>query len=647
MLFLKSTDGVGNSNIAMCGIGGIVFWDGRKTDIKTVEGILVSQSHRGPDGKGVWCNDGAALAHNRLAIIDVSAGRQPMLTEDGKYIIVYNGELYNFRELRKELETCGYSFRTNSDTEVMLQSYVHWKRDCLQHFRGMFAFAVWDREERSLFIARDRVGIKPLFYYDGPDFFAFSSEIQGLLSFDDIPRRIDYEAIDLYLHYQYVPAPLTIYSDIHKLLPAHYMAVSAGGAKIDVIPYWDVQFEPDRRRSIDDWLEALDAEIRESVRMHLISDVPFGAFLSGGIDSSTVVSQMSRYLEKPVKTFTIGFDDIPYDESAYAEKVSKDVGSEHHFEIIHPDSFNLLDDLIYKLAAHYGEPFADSSAIPIYFVSKLAGSQVKMVLSGDGGDELFAGYNTYPNILGSSQADNSRWGRLIGRLLRRNRTGTILANAKKAPYPEALYSHGIYYAYFKDEERKKLYRPETAENIYKRGQSGLFSNYFYGSRTKECLSALQYLDIKTYLPGDILTKVDIASMAHSLEVRVPLLDHKVIEFAAHVPAEFKMKVTDNGEVQKKLLLKRYADDLFPPGRFDRPKQGFGVPIDCWFRERLYHDVRERIMLKYGVLHDLFNREALSGLVASPERAGNNSGRIWALLFLQAWAEKFNITGIGA
>jgi len=375
--------------------------------------------------------------------------------------------------------------------------------------------------------------------------------------------------------------------------------------------------------------------------MHLVSDVPFGAFLSGGIDSSTVVAQMSRHLEIPVKTFTIGFEEASYDERVYAQKVAEFTGSEHHIEIISPESFNLLDDLIYKLAEHYGEPFADSSAIPTYFVSRLARAEVKMVLSGDGGDELFAGYNTYTNILGSMDGRNRGLKKFFSRFLT-VKAMTIIEKAKALPSGDALDLHGNYYAYFRDDERNNLYCPELARKL-NRKKDDLFKDFFNKSKAKECLSALQYLDIKTYLCGDILTKVDIASMMHSLEVRVPLLDHKVIELAAKVPVELKLRLSANGDIQKKYLLKKYADKLFHPSYFDRPKQGFGVPIDNWFGGRLYDDVKEKITRKGGILHGLFKSESLLELVSSPERARNNSGRIWALLFLDAWSRQFGIS----
>ncbi len=626
----------------MCGIAGIAYWDGYFAHNGVIEKTIAAQKHRGPDEQGAWCGDGVALVHNRLTIIDVVSGQQPMLSEDGNFVLIYNGEVYNFIELRAELETLGHSFSTTSDTEVVLKAYVQWGEGCLQRLRGMFAFAVWNRRDKILFLARDRIGIKPLYYYKTSQFIAFGSELQGLLSFQGIPRRIDYEALDYYLHYQYVPNPLSIFEGVKKLPPAHYMLVNGERADAEPECYWEVQFIPDYTLSEEQWLERMEHVIGESVRLHLVSDVPFGVFLSGGIDSSVVAYYMSRHLQEPVKSFTIGFEELAYDEREYAEQVAQSLGSIHHFELIRPDTLTLLDDFLRDLVKHYGEPFADSSAIPTYYVSKMARSEVKMVLSGDGGDELFAGYNTYPNILASLDPSLSSFKRLVARLLGRNIPTTVEMKASQAPYSEALSFHGIYYAYFNDTLRKQLYRPEIADKFLRHDQSGIFYDHFSGSQARECLSALQYLDIKTYLCGDILPKVDIASMMNSLEVRVPLLDHKVVEMASRIPAKFKIVSTANQQLEKKYIFKNFASRLFPPGLFDRPKHGFGVPIDHWFGDVLYERVKSRVLRKDGILYELFRPEAISDLVSGRKTARNNASRLWALLFLQTWAKVYDI-----
>ena len=618
----------------MCGIGGIVYWDGREPSPQEVRALVAAQHHRGPDGDGIWTAPGVALAHNRLAIIDLATGQQPMTTMDGRVALTYNGELYNFRELRRELESLGASFRTSSDTEVVLSAYEQWGPRAVERFRGMYAFAIWDERQRRLFVARDRMGIKPLYYCATDAFFAFSSELQGMLSFADVDRTLDLGALDLYLHYQYVPAPFTIYRGIRKLEPAHSMLLSAASPHRAPCEYWRPRFIPDRSLSEDEWIESLDHEISESVKCHLVSDVAFGAFLSGGIDSSIVAYHMSRHLSQPVRTFTIGFDDAAYDERSQADVVAQAIGAEHHTEVVRVDKFDLLDDLIFRLARHYGEPFADSSAIPTYFVAKMARGHVKMVLSGDGGDELFAGYNTYPAIL-NEMAPTSAWQRRLLPAAWRRKDHGLRDRALAPPTVDALTQHALVYAYFRDDDRRRLYRPEVAAYIELHDRHQLIRETFERSDAPDLLSSLQYLDLKTYLPGDILAKVDIASMYSSLEVRVPLLDHHIVELAGRVPAELRLFAPD-GTVQQKYLLKRYINRLLPGDAFTRPKQGFGVPIDRWFGADLYDRVRRRLLDEDAVLQQWFERRSLEALVATPAIARSNAPRVWALLFLHAW-----------
>lgn len=624
----------------MCGISGIVYWDQRPVAKQQLVAALDAQSHRGPDERGVWVAPGCGLAHNRLTIIDTTTGQQPMVSQDGRFALVYNGEVYNFQDLRRELEGLGARFVSASDTEVVLAAYAQWGPNCVARLRGMFGFAVWDTAERSLFLARDRMGIKPLVYCCTPAFTAFASELQGLLSLADIDRTMDLEALDLYLHYQYVPDPWTIYRQVRKLSPAHTLLLHPGAVQAKPTRYWDVDFTPDTSLSEQEWLEQLDVTISESVRLHLVSDVPFGAFLSGGIDSSVVVAHMGRHLESPVHSFTIGFEHAEYDESRFARQAAEHVGARHFEERVTLDTANLLDEFIHTLAAHYGEPFADSSAIPTYHVSRLAASQVKMVLSGDGGDELFAGYNTYPAMLDPGRKTPGRLTRLVARW-RGHGANDVVRAAQGRPDPAVLQRQAAVYAYFPDALRRQLYRPEYSSACVPHHEQGPFRERFLAASSTEQLGALQYLDLKTYLCGDILAKVDIASMAHSLEVRVPLLDHVVVETAARVPAKFKLRDAD-GSVEKKYLLKRHAATLYPPGFFERPKQGFGVPIDHWLSGELHAQAAQRIMHNAGVLHELFDESQRQALVADPVAARNNAPRIWALLFLQAWAEQSRV-----
>jgi asparagine synthase (glutamine-hydrolysing) len=620
----------------MCGIGGVALWNGETPNRAWMDGLLDAQKHRGPDGRGVWNGRGVILGHNRLAIIDLAMGQQPMATADGRHLIVYNGELYNFQDLRRTLEDEGTVFQTHSDTEVVLAGYARWGPGCLERFRGMYAFGIWDSLTDELFVARDRLGIKPLLYWQTATGFAFSSELQGLLQIPLISRDVNLGALDLYLHYQYIPAPYTIFSTVKKLEPGHWLLVSARDPTAVPKRYWSLRFAPDRSLSEGEWLEQLDHEVSDAVRTHLVSDVPFGAFLSGGIDSSIVATQMSRHLTHPLQTFTIGFDEAAYDERCYAADVARTIGAAHHEEVVRVDKYDLLDDLIFKLARHYGEPFADSSAIPTYCVSAVAGARVKMVLSGDGGDELFAGYNTYPNMLSAMTAPASTWGRVVSRVIGRD-PDDLRARALGRPDASALEQHDIYYAYFANERRRTLYAGAVAGAVANLDKHRLMADLFAEAGNIECLSALQYLDIKTYLPGDILTKVDVAAMSHSLEVRVPLLDHKFVEWAARVPPELKL-FSPTGGVCQKYLLKRYANTLLPGDAFARPKQGFGVPIDRWFSEELYGEVRSRLLSPVGILGRFFTLSGREELVATPAAALNHAPRIWALLCLQAWAD---------
>lgn len=624
----------------MCGIGGIVYWDGRVPDRPHVEALVRAQSHRGPDGDGIWLAPGVALAHNRLAIIDLVTGQQPMTTVNEQLVLTYNGEVYNFRELRAELEECGASFHTTSDTEVILAAYERWGEHCVERLRGMYAFAIWDNRSRSLFVARDRLGIKPLFYCRSASFVAFSSELQGVLSVAEVDRSLDIGALDRYLHYQYIPAPRTIYRRVSKLEPAHTLLLSAADPLRPSREYWRPTFNPDRSRTEAQWLEELDAQIGDAVNSHLVSDVPFGAFLSGGIDSSLVTYQMSRHMSRPVRTFTIGFDEAAYDESSQAAEVARAIGAHHHCEVVRVDKFDLLDDLIFRLARHFGEPFADASAIPTYCVSAVARRHVKMVLSGDGGDELFAGYNTYPNILRGLSPVRSAIDRLLPQSWGRN--DGVRERALGRPRHEALALHSQIYAYFNDDSRRRLYRADVAAEIQQSAGDDEFRRFFDQSQAPDLLSALQYLDLQTYLPGDILAKVDVAAMYSSLEVRVPLLDHRFVEFAGRVPAELKLFGPD-GSLQQKYLLKKYANRILPGDAFARPKHGFGVPIDRWFGGELYERVRGRLTSVEGILPRLFAAESLAELVATPAAAQTNAPRVWALLFLDAWAKEWRVS----
>jgi asparagine synthase (glutamine-hydrolysing) len=583
--------------------------------------------HRGPDGEGFWVEKNIALGHRRLSIIDLLSGKQPMCNEDGTIWITFNGEIYNFLELRSDLSEKGHLFKTKSDTEVIVHAYEEWGDECVNRLRGMFAFAMVDRKNGRIFLARDHLGIKPLFYYVDDVSFAFASEIQALKTIKGARFDLDLQGIDQYLCLQYIPAPRTVYNQVKKLPPAHRMSIRFDGKIADPEPYWNINFSPDYRKSPDEWLEELDSVIQESVKSHLISDVPFGAFLSGGIDSSTIVAYMSQILEKPVKTFSIGFKEEDYNELHYAEIAAKRFGTEHYSEIVKPDALGILP----RLVQNYGEPFGDSSAIPTYYVSQLARRHVTMVLSGDGGDELFAGYNSYSAWLNHIRDKTS----LIKRILY-----PIAHKIRPARYPgiqrneASLENWKLFVQYLSNADRRRLWRREHQslagapiapfEADFKRAEKFTYAN------------RVQYMDIKNYLPYDILTKVDVASMANSLEVRTPYVDKKVVEFAATIPEKINIRMFSKGGWKGKLLLKKLAGKYFPRDFIDRKKMGFGVPIKEWISVNggWRGEVNERLLSKSSVLLEYFEPLAIQDLLEK-----NHAGPIWLLLFLEEWLKQ--------
>lgn len=599
--------------------------------------------HRGPDGDGFYnsinsqfkipnsqfASDSVAcvLGHRRLAIIDPEGGRQPIGNEDGSVQIVLNGEIYNFRELRRELESLGHRFQTNSDVEAVVHGYEVWGDEVLKRLRGMFAFALWDARRERLLLARDRVGIKPLVYRETPGGLAFASEIQALRTLPDFDSGVDLSALDLYLHFQYIPAPFSIYRSVRKLPPAHYLTWDRRAGLRGPHRYWKLEFRPKRNIREEEWLETLDSALKESVEAHLVSDVPFGAFLSGGVDSSTVVAYMSGLLDRPVETFSIGFEEAPYDERRYAREASALFGTEHHEEIVRPDAMECLPTLV----RHYGEPFADSSAIPTYYVSRLASRHVKMVLSGDGGDENFAGYSTYAAILDAVPKPKTRLRRA------RHRVGNVLRSLGLRPAiftSEDLWFDRI--AYFDRGARERLWRGEHAAAT--EASRRWFDGQLAATRSPDLATRFQALDLSTYLPYDILTKVDVASMCHGLEVRVPLLDHRLMELVATIPSELKLRRSpgEGGAPTGKYLLKRNAEKFFSREFIHRPKMGFGAPVSEWFRGPLAGRLEEIANDPRLEFRELFNGGYVRELIAE-HRAGRDHGyRLWALTFLAEW-----------
>ncbi len=625
----------------MCGITGFIdLWDrGQARPVEERAAILDRMcriiTHRGPDDQGVMLEQGIALGMRRLSIIDLVSGHQPIAGEDGSVTIVFNGEIYNFLEIKPQLEARNHTFKTHSDTETIVHAYEEFGAECLQHLRGMFAFAIWDDKARELFIARDRAGKKPLYYTTTPKgTLVFGSELKSLLEHPDVKRELDEEALDAYITLGYVPDPLSIFRHVYKLPPGHYLKFSKGN--VSVKQYWDFDFQPTASRSEKDYIEELRALLDESVRLRLISDVPLGAFLSGGIDSSAVVAMMARHMGQPVKTFSIGFREDSYNELKYARLTAEKIGSDHHEFIVTPDICSLVDELTW----HFDEPFADSSALPTYMVSKLAREFVTVILSGDGGDELFAGYTRYV-------VERKREG--FARLPKSLREGVMLPLSERLPHatwgrnylhnvsldPIARYLDSV--SIFTSLNRKSLYSSDFSQKLEPSGYAGkLFRELTGNIKSDEPLDSLLYLDSKTYLPGDILVKVDRMSMAVSLEARAPLLDHKLIEFVTRIPASLKL-----AGLETKYLLKKAVDGLIPSEILHRPKQGFGVPIQEWINQQLRSRLRETLTESRTRQRGYFNSHYVEVLLDEHERGRrDHSMGLWALFMLELWNRQF-------
>jgi asparagine synthase (glutamine-hydrolysing) len=622
----------------MCGITGFV--DQNPTLEPDVRASVLDRmcrviAHRGPDDQGVMLTDWAALGMRRLAIIDLAGGHQPISGCDASIRVVFNGEIYNYCELQSDLEARGHRFQTHSDTEAIVHAYEEHGTSCVDYFRGMFAFAIWDERERTLFIARDRTGKKPLYYTLTPHgTFVFGSELKSLLEHPDVRREINVEAMDAYLALGYVPDPLSIFQGIHKLPPGHHLTFKDGHTRVE--QYWDFRYDVVAPRRADEYMEELLALLDEAVRLRLVADVPLGAFLSGGIDSSTIVGLMSRHTSQPVKTFSIGFREDGYDELKYARVAANRFNTEHHEFIVTPEVCHIIDEL----AWHLDEPFADSSSIPTYAVSKMAREHVKVVLSGDGGDELFAGYTRYV-------IDRQRSG--FARLPRVVRRGLIQPLSRSLPHSawgrnylhnvsqEPLHRYLDSVSLFNGLNKRSLYSTDFRSQLGGSNRAAmLFEEYSARVRSTEPIDTLLYLDSKTYLPGDILTKVDRMSMAVSLEARVPLLDHKLIEFVTRIPSELKM----NG-LETKHIFKRAVRGLVPDEILDRPKQGFGLPIQKWINQELRGRIRDTLFDKRTRERGYFDQNYIKLLMDEHDRARrDNTGHLWTLFMLELWHRTF-------
>ena len=624
----------------MCGIAGFA---GHNQRLSTEERARVLDRmcrvirHRGPDDQGLMVTDDVALGMRRLSIIDLANGHQPMSGEDGSVSVVFNGEIYNYQELQRELEALGHRFQTHSDTETIVHAYEEYGSACVERLRGMFAFAIWDKHKRRLFIARDRAGKKPLYYTQTPQgTFIFGSELKSLLEHPETRREINTEALDAYLSFGYVPDPLSIFRGIYKLPPGHHLTLD--GDRLSIKQYWDFSYiEPSPAGARDeDYMEELRRLLDEAVRVRLVSEVPLGAFLSGGIDSSTVVALMARHMDQPVKTFSIGFHEDSFNELKYARIAAKHFRTDHHEFIVTPEICDVIDEL----AWHFDEPFADSSAIPTYMVSKLAREFVTVVLSGDGGDELFAGYTRY--MVDRKRSGFARLPRVLRRQLMQPLSRRLPHGAWGRNYlnnvaldPLERYRDSV--SIFTSLNKLSLYTADFREGLRRDGSTlPSFQDYAAHVKTGEPLDALLYIDSKTYLPGDILTKVDRMSMAASLESRVPLLDHKLIEFVTRIPASMKMK-----GMETKHILKRAVRDFVPPEILDRPKQGFGVPLQKWINEQLRARIRETLTGQRARQRDYIDQRYVNILLDEHERhRRDHSAQLWSLFMLELWSQIF-------
>ncbi|MFH0732515.1 MAG: asparagine synthase (glutamine-hydrolyzing) [Candidatus Omnitrophota bacterium] len=581
----------------MCGIAGIVNFDGKVVKRNELDKMNCMLVHRGPDGNGIWQDKCVGLAHSRLAIIDPEFGAQPLCNDSETVIISYNGEVYNYIELREELKA-EFDFKTESDTEVVLRSYEKWGIDCLRRFRGMFAFALYNSTKSKLYLVRDRVGIKPLYYYYSPVCAVFCSELLPIISLPYIKRKISHSGLCQYFRYQYIPAPLTIYEDIYKLEPGHYLEIDTITGRRENIKYWDIEAGI-AEKTEEKWLDDLNGILDETMRMYVRSDVVFGAFLSGGVDSSLVSALMAKQMKEPVRTFTIGFSEQKHSETPYARKASVFIGSDHYEKIVTP---TLAEEMFAKIAQHFGEPFGDSSAIPTYYVSKEAAESVKMVLSGDGGDELFCGYNSYQDTYKNIDEPQERHRQLY--------------NAQRQGFDTTML--------------KELFANDlpVAEGIS------------FSLKTKTDIDPVLFFqaqDFKTYLPGDVLTKVDRMSMAHSLEVRVPLLDHKIVEQAFTLPLSLRIRNNFLGRIKTKYLLKKSAERFYPSSFIERPKQGFGIPIVEWLRGPLQPIIESHLMDARNPIYEWLNFDYVKAMLDDFTRgASGHAARIWYVFVFSLW-----------
>jgi asparagine synthase (glutamine-hydrolysing) len=630
----------------MCGIAGAVWHDSKKTlEQNTLQRMIDVLRHRGPDDEGVYVagmemQTGVALGHRRLSIIDVACGKQPLSNEDGSVWVVFNGEIYNFRELRSRLEAAGHRFQTQSDTEVLVHLYEDEGPEFLKRLNGMFALALWDARRRQLLLARDRLGKKPLVYRHEPGRLLFASELKAILQVPGVPREIDPQALDDYLTYQYVPHPKTIFHGIAKLPPGHYAVWRDG--RLDVQPFWRPDFNIEEDRPDEEYARELRERMTSSVEMRLQSEVPLGAFLSGGIDSTIVVGLMSQLAAEPVRTFSIGFPVSEFDETNYARMAAERFGTIHKDFQVRPDAMAILPQLVW----HYDEPFADSSAVPTWYVSQLTRQSVTVALTGDGGDELFLGYPRYLAVWLAQGFDRlpallrrlcagSYWQRLPSgkrqkSLIRRWKRFAEMLNLP----PARRYLEWI--AIFGQARRAMLYSDAFTDTLSQDDPLDFLTDALSRCNDRDRVTAFGLADLVTYLPCDLMTKVDIASMAHGLECRQPFLDYRVVELAARMPQRLKFR-----HGHGKRILRTVFNDLLPESIQKRPKMGFGVPLDHWFRHELKKFAQEVLLDPQTQQRGYFRPEAVVQLLDEHQQGRFNHGyRLWSLLIFELWQREW-------
>lgn len=625
----------------MCGIAGIIGFNGNQIDSSVLDRMTDALAHRGPDGRGTVIDGQVGLGHRRLSILDLTtAGSQPMRSDDGLTTLIFNGEIYNFAEERTRLEAKGHRFHSRSDTEVLLKLYEEYGPACLSHLRGMFAFAVLDKKRNIVFIARDRFGKKPLYYFHEAGIFAFGSEMRALRTLPQCPTDVDFEALHHFLTMMYLPSPRTGFTGLHKLPASHSLTIDLATGEKTVERYWQLSFETDTTTSLGEWKEKIASVMEESVRLRMVADVPVGAFLSGGLDSATVVAVMSRLSSQPVKTFTIGSRDEAFNELPQAEMIAKAFGTDHHPIVLEPDIVHLLPELVQA----YEEPYADPSLIPTYLVARETRTHVTVALNGDGGDENFGGYVRYPIALFSE-----KWRRMPGFLHALARAGTNLQHLMRNDtfsYRCKRFEDSIdlpfekrflqYLSFFTDNEKRALY----AEGF---GAPFLPTDEWYAERTQEAraraydpLHQAMSMDIDTYLPDDLMPKVDRGTMAHGLEARSPLLDHTLLELTSKLPVDYQVR----GRTTK-WIMREIVKDWLPAEILQKKKTGFRLPLNRWFRTDLKDFVDNKILEGSDVFWQMFDRGKVEAFLRQyRESHVDYSDHVWALLWLSEWTRQY-------